>query len=336
MRRTGGLFDRVIDRDTLREAFARAARGKRSRPGVREFAARLDERCLEIARGVAAGNFPLGRFRQFVVHDPKRRVITAPEFSERVLHHAIMIVCEPVFERWLVPDTFACRPGKGREAAVRRAARFSRGHRWCLHLDVRKYFDSISHDILLGQLSRRFKDRRLLGLFEAVVQSFRGAIGMGLPIGSLCSQHLANFYLGWLDREIKENLRIRGYVRYMDDLVIWGVDRESLLRHQRTLQAWVAKALRLEFKPAVPRPCGEGFDFLGCRVFSTHVGLGRRSRVRWRRKVARIRRLQRLGGIPERAAQRQLESATAFAVAADARSWRYRTAVLQETPVDDR
>jgi hypothetical protein len=336
MRRAGGLFDHVIDRDTLRAAFARAARGKRSRPCVRDFAARLDERCAEIARGVAAGSFPLGRFRQFVVHDPKRRVITAPEFSERVLHHAIMLVCEPFFERWLVADTFACRPGKGREAAVRRAARFSRGHQWCLHLDVRKCFDSIAHDILLGQLARRFKDRRLLGLFDAVVRSFRGAIGTGLPIGSLCSQHLANFHLGWLDRQIKEGLRVRGYVRYMDDLVLWGDNRETLVRHDETLRGWLAANLRLDFKPATPRRSSDGLDFLGCRVFSTHVGLARRSRVRWRRKVARIRRLERLGGISERAAQRQLEAATTFAAAADARSWRYRTAVLQRSPVDDR
>lgn len=335
MRRTGNLFERILDRDTLRLAFCRAARGKRGQPEIEAFAADAERRLGAIAAGLWTGEFPLGRFRQFVIRDPKRRIITAPCFEERVVHHAIVAVCEPAFERWLIDDTFACRPGKGREAAVVRAAAFSRRWAWQLHLDVRQCFDSIPHDRLLGLLARRFKDRRLLDLFRRIVRSFRGADGRGLPIGSLTSQHFANFHLGWFDRFVKESLRMRGYVRYMDDLVLWGDDRRSLGDAQARCREHLAASLGLEFKPAEPGPSTRGFDFLGCRIRSTHVTLSRRSRRRYRRRVKAIHRACRLGLLDGRAAQTRLEAVTAFAKSAGTRSWRFRDAVLKTWSVGD-
>ena len=163
----------------------------------------LDHHLEAMAEQLQAGTFPLGRFRQFIRFDPKERIITAPCFPERVLHHAIMNVCEPVFERWLIDDTFACRAGKGRLAALDAAQQFARRFPFFLKLDIRKYFDSMSHDRLLELLARRFKDRALLDCSAgSCVRS--GAGWGGLPIGSLTSQHFANFYLGWFDRFVKE------------------------------------------------------------------------------------------------------------------------------------
>ena len=220
MRRAGNLFEQIVALDNLRHAFQRAARGKRHRAEVAAFQITIDERLADMSVRLQRGEFPVGRFRQFEIHDPKRRIITAPDFPERVLHHAIIRVCEPHLERWLIADTYACRPGKGREAAVLRAAGFARRFPWRLHLDVRQYFDSIPHDTLLACLRQRLKDRQLLELFQGIIAGFRGAAGRGLPIGSLMSQHFANLYLGWLDRFVKESLRIPGYVRYMDDFVV--------------------------------------------------------------------------------------------------------------------
>ena len=222
MKRAGNLFESVLDRENLRLAFHKAMRGKRARAEVREFAQDLDRRLDEMAVQLRAGTFPVGRFHQFVIHDPKERIITAPCFAERVLHHALMNVCEPHLERWLIADTYACRVGKGRLVALHRAQEFGRRFPFFLKLDVRKYFDSILHDRLLERLARRFKDARVLAQFERIVRSFRGALGRGIPIGSLTSQHLANFYLGWFDRFAKEKLRVRGYVRYMDDMALWA------------------------------------------------------------------------------------------------------------------
>ena len=170
----------------------------------------------------------MGRFRQFVIRDPKERIISAPPFAERVLHHALMNVCEPHLERWLIPDTFACRAGKGRDRRSRSRRHFAGRFPFFFKLDIRKYFDSVPHDRLLDRLARRFKDRPLLDLFGRIVRSFRASLGRGLPIGSLTSQHFANFYLGWFDRFVKETLRLRGYMRYMDDMALWADDRATL------------------------------------------------------------------------------------------------------------
>ena len=211
-----------------------AARGSRHRPDARQFMERLDDSVQEMMDQVWAGTFALGRFHQFVIHDPKERVITAPCFPERVLHHAIMNVCEPVFDRWLIDDTFACRTGRGRLPALQRAlTAFSRGFTYFLKLDIRKYFDSIPHDRLLRRLSafvwRLFSRMAVCSNCSSrVIGSFRGGIGQGVPIGSLTSQHLANFYLGCFDRFIKERLRFNAFVRYMDDMALWANDRWEL------------------------------------------------------------------------------------------------------------
>ena len=211
-----------------------------------------------MSEAIREGTFPVGRFQQFLIRDPKERVITAPCFDERVLHHGIMNVCEPVLDRWLIDDTFACRAGKGREAAILRAQHFTRHNGWFLKLDVRKYFDSVPHARLMHFLERRFKDRRLLELLHRIIAAYRGELGIGLPIGSLTSQHFANFYLGWLDRYVKENLRLGGYVRYMDDMLLWHDDRRRLEEAQRLCSGFAAEKLSLEFKPSDVRRVSAG------------------------------------------------------------------------------
>jgi retron-type reverse transcriptase len=195
MKRTGNLFSKITARDNLRLAVYRALRGKRERRDAREFVADLEANLRRMAAGLQSGSFPLGRCIQFTIHDPKERLITAPCFAERVLHHAIMNVCEPEFERFLIDQTYACRRGKGRIAALQRAKRYSRQYPVMLKFDVRKCFDSIPHEHLLERLQRRFKDRSLLELFERIIDAHETSPGHGLPIGSLMSQHLANFYL---------------------------------------------------------------------------------------------------------------------------------------------
>jgi len=335
MHRVGRLFDTIVDAGNLRLAFCRAARVKRHRRDVADFAGALDRRLGDMAAGLQAGTVPVGRFRQFEIRDPKRRIITAPVFSERVLHHAIINVCEPHFDRWLIADSFACRAGKGRERAVLRAAGFARRFPWRVHLDVRQCFDSIPHDRLRERLAGRFKDERLVSLFADIIAGFRGGTGRGLPIGSLMSQHFANFYLGSLDRFVKETLSVRNYVRYMDDLVLWDHGRDRLLEVEAGCRRFLGAVLGLEFKPTTVTLSGRGLDFLGCRILPTHTLLSRRSRRRYGQRVRLLSRAFRLGQVDERGLQTRLEAATAFARAVDVKSWQFRTAVLQSMSVGD-
>ena len=277
MRRAANLFDQSPDSENLRLAFYKAARGRRGQPVVRRFAASLNQRIAAMSVAISEGTFPIGRFQQFLIRDPKERVITAPCFDERVLHHAIMNVCEPVMDRWLIDDTFACRTGKGRERAIQRAQYFARNTACSLKLDVRRFFDSVPHRTLMMLLERRFKDRRLLELLARIITAYRGELGLGLPIGSLTSQHFANFYLGWLDRFVKESLRFRGYVRYMDDMILWHDDPGQLRAIQQRCSEFARDGLGLELKSCDVRRTSAGMEFLGCRLLADSLGGGERS-----------------------------------------------------------
>ena len=131
-----------------------------------------NERLLKLRTELIEGNFPFGNYRQFPIRDPKPRIITAPCFTERVIHHAVHNICEPVFENFLIDQTYACRVGKGRVAAIEQARQFSRKYQWYLKLDIRSFFDSISHLHLIGRLERRFKEESLLVLFWQIIESF--------------------------------------------------------------------------------------------------------------------------------------------------------------------
>ncbi len=337
MKRKGNLFEQVVEWKNLCLAYHKARGGKRQRPDVLQFSDRLNVKLRQMADELQAGTFLVGRFHQFVIHDPKQRIITAPCFPERVLHHAIMNVCEPCFESWLIHDTYACRAGRGREAAIQRAQRFTCREPFFLKLDIRRYFESISHNVLLTRLERLFRDDRLLQLFGQIVTGFHSKPGRGLPIGSLTSQHFANFYLGWFDRFVKQTLRVKGYVRYMDDSLLWGPSAAAMRTALDRCREFVGQELQLEFKqhPYINRS-RHGVDFLGCRVFPDHVRLNRRSRMRFARRMTSLEHDYVAGHVNERELQERATSLLAFTQSGGAKSWQMRTAVLQRLPVSGR
>ena len=334
MRRASHLFDGIVERENLRLAMHKALRGKRSKADAREFVSRADENLDRMRTELIEGEFVVGLYHQFTIFDPKERLITAPCFRERVLHHGIMNVCEPVFERWLVADSFACRKGKGRIAALERAGEFSRRKKLFLKLDIRKYFNSISHAILADRLHRLFKDRRLLALLDQIISAYETAPGRGLPIGSLTSQHFANFYLGWLDRFVKETLRVRGYVRYMDDCALWADTTKELQEELSRIEDFLSSKLELRLKasPYINR-ADHGLDFLGCRVYPTHLVLNPRSRVRFRRKLRGLEDAYESGRVDEATLQQRGTALVAFTRAPGLSSWRFRRSVIDSLSV---
>ncbi|HEX4609321.1 MAG TPA: RNA-directed DNA polymerase, partial [Urbifossiella sp.] len=291
MKREPRGLEAIAAWDNLRLAALRALRGKRARPDARAYVAHLDANLAALRTQLLTGQTAVGQAHRFTIHDPKERLITAPCFGERVLHHAIMAVCEPAFDRLQIADSYACRRGKGRVACLNRARVFARRHPYFLKLDIRKYFDSIDHRTLTGLLARRFKDRGLLDLFDRIIAAHSASPGRGLPIGSLTSQHFANFYLNGCDRSIKEHLRLPGYVRYMDDMAVWADAVGTLNDALAAIHAYLDTHLGLAVKsdPYVNRT-RHGLDFLGGRVFPTHLTLNRRSRRRYRRNLHAIDR----------------------------------------------
>jgi hypothetical protein len=248
----------------------------------------------------------------------------------------MMQVCEPVLDRWLIHDTYACRVGKGRLAAIQRACQFSRRAKYAIKLDMRKYFDSISHANLQVSLRRHFGDARLLDLWDRIIDGHATTSHRGLPIGSLTSQHLANHYLGHFDRWIKEHQRCRFYVRYMDDCVIWDDCRTTLRALAKHSAKFLHDQLDLRLREETPlyrTTCG--LDFLGYRVLPTHSVLNLRSRRRFRKKLGDLSQALTHGGISEREYQQRATALTAFTHAGNAKCWKFRRGVLQRLSVDD-
>lgn len=287
MKRIGNLYPLIAEPENLRLAFMKSTRGKNHKPDVIAYRAHLDANLKALRNQLLARDVDVGHYHFFTVHDPKERVICAASFPERVLHHAVMNICEPVLERFAIHDSYACRKDKGMHMAVHRAQSFTRRNPWYLKLDIQKYFDSIDHATALDLLARRFKDADLLTLFGRVLSSYETAPGKGLPIGNLISQHLANFYLGHLDHFVKETLRVPGYVRYMDDFVLWANDKGTLKAHLSAITAFLESRLQLRLKANIQiNRSARGLPFLGYRVFPHRLDLGPRARCRFARRLA--------------------------------------------------
>jgi len=285
MKRAGNLYHRIYDYENLCLAFYKAARGKRTRSEVIEFESHFSFNIGKVRGQLIRHQPDIGHYRYFTVYDPKLRSICAAFFPERVLHHAVMNVCEPVFESKGLYDSYACRKGKGSHKAIIRAQGYAEQFGWYLKVDVKKYFDSVDHSVMMELLSHYFKDRPLLLLFQKLLDTYHLEPGKGMPIGNLISQHLANVYLTGFDHFIKEVRRIKGYVRYMDDMLFFGHTKEYLKNEIKKITSYLCEELQLELKSAMQlNKTRLGIPFLGYRVFAHRLRLTAQSRKRLFRK----------------------------------------------------
>ncbi len=281
MKRQGQLLDQIADLNNLYEAFYKAQKGKAHNPAVCAYKEQLQANLRTLRLQIISGSVETGNYRSFTIYDPKKRSICATPFPQRVLHHALMNVCHPFFEKQQIGESFASRRGKGTYVALDKAKEYNRQYRWFLKLDVRKYFESIDHAILKKQLCRLFKDKGVLFIFYKIIDSYSTREKKSVPIGNLTSQYFANHYLSVADHYVKEALRMAGYVRYMDDMVLWHNDKERLLETGYRFQEFVARELDLELKPFCLNATTKGLPFLGYRLFSDRVWLSPRSKKRF-------------------------------------------------------
>jgi len=328
MKRRGYLYQEISKKDNLLLAFHKATRGKRGRPDVVLFRANLHENITRIQQQLLAHQIPLGRYRFFKIYDPKERMICAAAFPERVLHHAIMNICESNFEQFSIHDSYACRKGKGVHKAINRTQYFSRRYPWFLQLDIKHYFDNIDHATLLKLLGKRFKDQELLDLFAAIISSYQTKPGKGMPIGNLISQHCANLYLALFDHWVKEELRWKGYLRYMDDFLLFAptkkVLNDALILVDRYLQNHLGLKIKENWRLG---RCQQGIPFLGYRISPDIIRLTRASKRRFIVKLRRYQEAWEQGRWSENELVRHVEPLLAFIQAAD--TFSLRTNIVQ-------
>lgn len=290
-RKHRNLIGPITDDANMRAAYRRTARGRRLSAGHLEFKEFSALNIESLARQMRDGSYRQGEPRTFEIFDPKRREISALPFRDRVAQHALCAVVEPIFDATLLPRSYACRKGKGTHAgavAVQAELRkLTRGGRpvYVLKTDFSRYFASIERATLWRMIEAKISCRATLRLLEAMVPR----TGIGLPIGSLVSQILANVYAGALDRFLQQELRERHWHRYMDDLVVFGSSIEHLRGVRAAIEQFSRERLGLRFSKWSIQPAGRGVNFLGYRIWPRHKLLRRDSVARARRKIARFR-----------------------------------------------
>ena len=286
MKRANGLFEKVLSYQNLLWAFRKAYQGCSSSYEAMRFSFNLEKELISLKNNLQDCSYRPGGFRIFRVHDPKERTISVAPFRDRVVHHAVVNVLEPVYERVFIHDSYATRKGKGTHNAILRVQQFLRKNDWYLRADIRKFFDSVDHDLLINVLHRKLKDMKLLKLLEVIIRAVPN--NKGLPIGNLTSQFLANVYLDPLDHYMKDHLGIKHYVRYMDDFVLLSNEKEYLKNAIFLLREFLHDKLRLELKQGAVyiNKQSNGIGFLGARIFPRFLRIKKKTLQRGLSKFA--------------------------------------------------
>ncbi|MBW9267392.1 MAG: reverse transcriptase/maturase family protein [Candidatus Thiodiazotropha sp. (ex. Lucinisca nassula)] len=311
MKRLGQIWPDVIDFDNLLTAYRKARRGKRRSPDVAAFALDLEGELLTLQCELADQTYRPGEYRLFTIYERKKRHIAAAPFRDRVVHHAILNVIEPTLDRRFIHDSYACRKGKGVHAAVDRYQQWSKRYPYVLKMDIEQYFPSIDHKLLKTKLRRHIKDASLLALLDQIVDGAPTATGRhghryflgddlftpldrptGLPIGNLTSQFFANLYLDEFDHFIKQQLKVRPYLRYVDDLIVLGRDKGQLHEISDAIKSRLSDdRLCLHPQKAHIYHIAHGVDIFGYQVFPTKRRLRSDNGHAFRRKLRRQARL---------------------------------------------
>ncbi len=299
-----GLFDHICNWSNLLRAYHKAAKGKRGKASAATFEHQMADRLLQLQHELRTQTYQPGAYVNFTIHDPKQRLISAAPFPDRVVHHALCNLIEPLFERQFIAHSYANRLNKGTHRAIDHLQALSRQFRFVLRVDIVKHFPSIDHIILLDMIGDIVRDERTMWLVEQIVHSGRDVLvdeyemtyfpgndlfainrGRSLPIGNLTSQFWSNVYLNPLDWFITQELGCRGYGRYVDDFALFSDSKRQLYAWKRELVAFLATLrLTIHDEQAQVIPCGHGIPWLGFVVYPTHRRLKRRNVVNFTRR----------------------------------------------------
>ena len=295
MQRAAHLFEQIIDLDNLRLADSRARKGKKHTVGVRNFDKNAEALLAELHDSLASGNYHTSPYTVFKIYDPKERdIYRLPYYPDRIAQHAIVAILEPIYMRQFTADTYSCIKGRGIHACANAVKRMLRtdpeGTRYCLKIDIRKYYPNINHDILKQQHRHIIKDRRTLALLDEIIDSTEG--DTGIPIGNYLSQFFANFYLSPFDHWMKEQQHVRHYARYADDIVVFADTKCELHRLLAEMRQYLHAQLKLEIKPnyQIFPTDARGVDFVGYVFRHTHKRMRKSVKQRIARRVALLNR----------------------------------------------
>ncbi|MBI5060721.1 MAG: hypothetical protein HZB67_00225 [Candidatus Aenigmarchaeota archaeon] len=325
------LYDQLCLMKNLRKAYKKARRGKGIRWYVGEFENDLEKNLLQLQKELRKQTYEPRPMKTFTIRDPKTRVISASAFRDRVVHHALCNIIEPIFDKMFIYDSYANRKGKGIHAALKRFDKFVRKvssngnllpdakdenqiYGYALKADIRHYFDSVDHEVMMQTINRKIKDKKVLWLIRKILDNHRTE-GKGMPIGNLTSQFFANVYLNELDYFVKHGLKAKYYIRYVDDFVILGVSKEKLEFYKAAISEFL-KTIKLELHPQKSNvvPLRKGIRLLGFRVFYKHKLL-KKSNIRLvNRKIEKFVEMYIAGTISRNEINKKIDGWNAYAM----------------------
>jgi retron-type reverse transcriptase len=276
------MWEEVISFRNLIISYHKAAKHKYYRKEVLVFSANLAENILQLQKELRDKTYTVGEYRQNIVYDPKRRVIMALPFRDRIVQHAFNNYIEPLFDKQMIFATYACRKTKGTHAAAQKAQEYSRKYKYYLKLDIHHYFASIDTELLYNTMSKIINDEDCNWLLKTILESNPNA---GLPIGNLLSQLSANFNLHYLDFYAKVKLQIHGYVRYMDDVMVFSNSKQALWNYLNLFTKRIAEiGLQFNHKTTVGL-VKNGFTYVGYRIWPNNKLVKKISINRMKKKL---------------------------------------------------
>lgn len=281
MKRYNNLFDKIVTLDNLYLADKRARKQKQHRPEIINFDNNREKLLLDLQKKLINGEYKTSEYYIFKIYEPKEReIFKLPYYPDRIVHHAIMNIMEPIWVSSFIKGTYSCIKNRGIHKAlkdVKFALKDEANTKYCLKLDVRKFYPSIDHDILKQLIRRKVKDKKLLIILDEIIDS-----AQGVPIGNYLSQFFANLYLTYLDHWIKEEKHIKYYFRYADDIVVLSDNKEFLRTVLLSMKLYLRNVLKLELKQnyQIFPVNSRGIDFVGYKFFHTHVLLRKSIKVR--------------------------------------------------------
>ena len=348
MKRFGNLYPRICAFENVLLAAKKAQCCKRFRADVLAFNHDLESHVLRIQEELAAKTYRPGPYKTFVIYEPKRRLISAAPYPDRVVHHALCNIIEPVFDACFIPSSYANRHGKGTHKALDHFRALTRRYRYCLHADIEKYFPSMDHAVLKEKIRRKIKCRDTLWLIDGILdnsndqepvgQYFEGDDLLtpcirrhGLPIGNLTSQLWANVYLDGVDHAMAAEFGGRRYLRYVDDIALFSDSREEL-EQARARLAEALESIRLRLHPVKTAitEVRHGVSFLGFRFLPDRIRLRQENLRRARKRMRGLQAAYRHGAIAWDDVRNSVQSWNAHASYGD--TWRLRERVFSALP----
>lgn len=287
MKRHGNLYEKITDIENIRQAFFDARRGKSKKRSIQRCEKRLDEVCAEIREMLVTKTYKTSPYKTMIIHEPKtRQIFNLPFCPDRIIHHALMRVIEPIWEGLFISDSYACIKGRGLHGGSRKTMEYVRKYKYCLKMDISKFYPSVDHDVLYGIIEKKIKCQDTLWLLREIIYSVPD--GKNVPIGNYTSQWMGNLYLNELDQYLKHEHMVKAYVRYCDDFCLFHNDKAYLGRMAVIIREFLSDRLKLTLSKCDLFPVSRGVDFLGYRHFPDHVLLRKSTATRMKRRLRKL------------------------------------------------